>query len=269
VLIKVGLRGMPALTFAGLRYGLAFVCLIGVWLVRRPDMVQFTRQDWLRLAGLGVLYYAITQGTQFVGLSYLPAVTVSLILNFTAPLTALLGLVFLGERSGLRQWGGIGLFVAGALVYFYPADFPLGAWIGLGVMLVGVGANAASSVLGRGINRGGRLDPLTVTTVSMGVGAALLLAGGAAMQGFPELGWQDWLIVFWLALVNTALAFTLWNRSLQTLTAVESSVINGTMLVQIAVLAMVFLGESLNLRQVGGLILAGLGALLVQLRPGA
>ena len=33
---------------------------------------------------------------------------------------------------------------------------------------------------------------------------------------------------------NTALAFTLWNGALRTLSAMESSLINGTMLVQIA-----------------------------------
>ena len=40
----------------------------------------------------------------------------------------------------------------------------------------------------------------------------------------------------WLALVNSAFAFTLWNRTLRTLSATESSVINNTMLIQIAIL---------------------------------
>ena len=38
-------------------------------------------------------------------------------------------------------------------------------------------------------------------------------------------------------MVNTAFAFTLWNLSLQRLTAVESAGVNNTMLIQIAVLA--------------------------------
>ena len=37
------------------------------------------------------------------------------------------------------------------------------------------------------------------------------------------------------------------------------------MLIQIAVLAWLFLGESLGIRQVGGLLLATIGTLLVQL----
>ena len=85
------------------------------------------------------------------------------------------------------------------------------------------------------------------------------------MQGVPALSWQSWAIIGWLALVNTAVAFTLWNHSLRTLSAMESSIINNTMAVQIPVLAVIFLGERLNGRQVLGLVVAIVGALLVQL----
>jgi drug/metabolite transporter (DMT)-like permease len=76
------------------------------------------------------------------------------------------------------------------------------------------------------------------------------------------------MVIGWLAVVNTALAFTLWNSSLRILSATESSIINNTMLVQIAVLAWLFLGERLSMGEVAGLILASSGALLVQVaRP--
>ena len=81
---------------------------------------------------------------------------------------------------------------------------------------------------------------------------------------YAMIGWQEWLLIAWLALVNTALAFTLWNRSLQSLTAVESSVLNGLMLPQIVLLAWIFLGEGIHIKEMAGLALVGLGALLVQ-----
>ena len=67
-------------------------------------------------------------------------------------------------------------------------------------------------------------------------------------------------------MANTAFAFVLWNRTLRRLTAVESSVANNTMLVQISILAWVFLGEALSARGVVGLVLAAVGTLIVQLR---
>ena len=73
------------------------------------------------------------------------------------------------------------------------------------------------------------------------------------------------MIVGWLAAANTALAFWLWNRAQAVLSALESSLINNTMLIQIAVLAVLFLGERLGAMQVAGLSLAGAGVLFVQL----
>jgi drug/metabolite transporter (DMT)-like permease len=138
--------------------------------------------------------------------------------------------------------------------------------IGLIVAGVGVLANALSSILGRHINRSGKLEPMAVTVVSMGVGAVVLLAVGVAVQGLPRLTARDWAIILWLAAVNSALAYTLWNHTLRTLSAMESSIINNTMLFQIALLAWGFLGEKLTRQEVTGMILAALGTLIVQIR---
>jgi drug/metabolite transporter (DMT)-like permease len=56
---------------------------------------------WLRLVLLGLLFYAVTQGAQFLSLVYLPAVTTSLLLSFTTILVSLLGIVLLRERPTL------------------------------------------------------------------------------------------------------------------------------------------------------------------------
>ncbi|MCA9999880.1 MAG: DMT family transporter [Anaerolineales bacterium] len=267
VLIKIGLKDIPALTFAGLRYGLAFLCLLPFfWRGGGPDEVrQLNRAGWLSLLGLGLIFYALTQGAQFVGLAYLPAVTVNVMLGFTSIVVALLGVGLLGERPSPWQWLGMLVAISGGLLYFYPVQIPQAQLVGFVAVTVGVLANAGSAVLGRSINRAGRLRPLTITTVSMGIGAMLLLVAGIVTQGFPALRWQSWAIIGWLALVNTAFAFTLWNVSLRTLSAMESSIINNTMAVQIPILAVIFLGERLNGRQVAGLVVAIIGALLVQL----
>ncbi len=268
VLIKIGLEDLPALTFAGLRYTLAFLCLLP--LAARSGQLQPLRKlparSWARLLLLGLLFYSLTQGAQFVSLYYLPAITVSLMLSFTTILVALLGIFTLHERPASVQWAGAGLYVAGVLVYFYPLFVPQGELIGLAVAIAGVLANALSSILGRHVNRSGELEPLAVTVVSMGAGGLVLLGAGVAAQGLPRLTLTHWGIILWLAVVNTALAFTLWNHTLRTLSAMESSIINNTMLIQIAVLAWLFLGESLSWRMVLGMVLAALGTLLVQIR---
>lgn len=268
VIIKLGLKDIPPLTFAGLRYFIAFVSLLPF--VFRKDKLtaikSLDRNTWRKLVLLGIIFYTATQGTQFIGLSLLPSVTVSLWLNFTPIIVALLGIVLLSEIPTKQQWIGTFLFIVGIIVYFFPVALSSEQVLGLIVMTIGVLANSGSAILGRDINRSGKHHPLIVTTISMGVGAILLLVAGISLQGLPTLNTTNIIYLLWLALINTAFAFTLWNLSLRSLTAMESSIINGTMLIQIAVLAWIFLGESISIKEIGGMAIAVVGALLVQIK---
>jgi drug/metabolite transporter (DMT)-like permease len=265
VLIKTGLDEIPALTFAGLRYALAALVLLPFVIGRihrRGRDVLPTGRAWTSIVVLGVVFYAVTQGAQFMALERLPAQTTTLILSFSPVLVALFGAVFLAERLALAQWIGVAGYLAGASLFL---GVPHGAAIGIAIASGGLAGNAGASVIGRSVNRRGDSDPLMVTATSMSIGAVILLVAGIATQGMPAVSASAWLIIGWLAVVNTAFAFVLWNVTLRTLPAVESSVINNTMLVQIAVLAWVFLGESLGVRQIVGLAVAAVGVLVVQL----
>jgi drug/metabolite transporter (DMT)-like permease len=267
VLVKIGLEEIPALTFAGLRYTIAFVVLIPFALRKKQihQLKSFPRTMWIRLIVLGVLFYSITQGSNFWALVYLPAATTSLLFNFTPVIVAILSALFLHEPTKANQMVGVIVFLLGTFVYFYPMQIPFGEILGLTIAAVGVLANGFSSVLGRHINRDSGLDPSMVTVISMGVGAIVLLSVGLITQGLPNLTWRHWIIILWLAVVNSAFAFTLWNQTLRSLSATESSVINNTMLVQIAILAWIFLGEELDLRELIGLGIATVGVMVFQL----
>ena len=269
VLVKIGLKAsLPAITFAGLRYFIAFLCLlpfITINSTHRNTLRTFSRATWGQLALLGFVFYTLTQGAQFISLSFLPAATLSLLLNFSPIFVALLSSFLKDEPPSIVQWGGILLSVIGAIMYFLPLEIPTGQIFGLIIALIGVLANSGSSLLGRRVNQQSGLSPVLVTAISMGIGGLLLLIFGTMAQGFGTLNLMQWLIIGWLAVVNTAVAFTLWNNTLKTLTAVESSIINSTMLPQIAILAWLFLDEPLNSRQIFGIVLVGSGTLIVQL----
>jgi drug/metabolite transporter (DMT)-like permease len=193
-------------------------------------------------------------------------VTVNLVLSFTAILVAVMGVFVITEIPSSLQWAGMVVSLGGALVYFYPLRIANTEAAGLAAALVCVLANVAASLFGRKINRSRDISPLIVSLVSMGVGGPLLLAFGVAAQGMPHLTITHWGILFWLALLNTAFAFTLWNQTQRLLTAVESSVINNTMTVQVPILAVLFLGEQMSGKEIVGLVLAILGVALVQMR---
>jgi len=271
ILIKKGLEDIPPLTFAGLRYLLASMVLAPLVCMKthRREFRKLSRRSWLSLALLGVIFYALTQGIQFIGLSLISPVTVSLMLNFTPLAVLLMGLPMSGERPGPFQLVGILVFLAGVLLYFLPLGSLAGEKTGIAVMVLGVLANAGSSVLGRRVNRERDISPVIITFVSMTVGALILTVLGLLIEGLPRMGARSVLYLLWLAVINTALAFTLWNYSLRTLTAVESSIINGTMLIQIAVLSVIFLEVELSGRKAAALAVAALGAVLVQMKAGS
>ena len=265
VLIKVTLIEIPPLTFAGLRYVLAALVLIPSFFRYREQLRALTGRDWGRLAVLGLCFYTITQGGQFLTLHLLDAVTVSLILNFTSVLVAFFGLIGLNEKPSKRQWLGIAIFITGVLIYFYPAIALTRNTIGLIAAGITVCGNTAASILGRAINRQKQIPTSVVTVISMGIGAVVLLGVGLAVEEFPHFSVRNAGVIFWLSVVHTAFAFNLWNKSLQVLSAVESSIINNTMLIQIALLAWVFLGETLDLVEIAGLALAAVGIFLSQI----
>ncbi len=268
VFIKIGLReNVPPVTFAGLRYSIAAACLFPFILINptlRAHYRRMTPRHWAGLTILGLIYYTATQGLQYVALAVLPAATLTLLLSMTPLVVGLASSWSLKESLSAPQWIGIIIMLVGTAVYFFPIDLPREQLIGVGWGVLALLANGTSALLGRRINQGS-FPPLVVTATSMGIGAVVMVAIGLATEGVPVLSAQTWLITIMLAVVNTAIAFTLWNHTLRTLTAVESSVINNTMTVQIAILALVFLWETLTWQQIGGLGLAIVGVMAVQL----
>lgn len=268
VFVKIGLQDIPPITFAGLRYFTAFLILAAFLFFNeaKHEVKQLSKRMWQRLIVLGILMYAATQGAVFVTLDHLPAVTTNLLMSFSTIGVATLSIFWLSEKPTWLQWGGILLAISGAMIYFLPVSIRQSQMVGVIVGLAGMTTNVISSVLGREINRAEAHHPLLVTVISMGAGSILLLVAGFAIEQPPVMTLQGWGIILWLALANTAFAFTLWNHTLRTLTATQSSVIGGTMMIWVPILAYLFIGENITSKEILGLVVTGIGTLIVQLR---
>jgi len=268
ILIKWGLRDIPPLTFAGLRYLVAFLVLLPFAMSKanRGALASLSRRSWLLLTALGVLFYTFGVGGQFVALSYLPTITTRLLFAFSTVIVALLSGLLLRERPTGWQWIGICIALTGIYVYFHPVNVAPSQLAGIPAALIGMSSLAGATIVGRSIGKSRVASPLLVSAVSMGAGSVLLLTFGVLLQGMPAVSLQNWLIIGWMSVVNTSFAFVLWNHSMRTLRAVESSIITNVMVVEIAVLAWVFLGERLTPLDFVGLGLVIAGTLVVQLR---
>lgn len=265
VLVKIGLTQLSPLTLVALRYVVASAILVPLALARGEAKLLRETKNLLKMVFLGLTGYTVAQGLQCLGLFYLPAVSVTFILNFTPVIVLALGVAFLGEYPTHLQLVGMGLVLLGAYLFF---NAPLSAYtlLGVAITLVSGFGWAAYMVSGRLMFLRERISPLGMTAFSMGFGTAILAAAAFSLEGLSAISLSSWGIVIWLGVANTALAFFLWNHALQRLEAFEISVLQNTMLVQIAVLSWLFLGEELTVMKLIPMALVLVGALIVQLR---
>jgi drug/metabolite transporter (DMT)-like permease len=267
VIIKFGLEEIPPLTFAGLRYLMASSILIVFISARanlRTSLKGQTSRWWLRLILYGIVFITLTQGGQFLALSYLPSIHLSLLLNLTPIVVLFLSVPILRETPSAREFILVFLGLFGVILFFFPLDLLVVPIIGLAVGIGELLANSASSIMGRHINRDKSISEYVVTGISMTVGSVILVCIGILVEGYVILSPTAILMISWLAIVNTAIAFVLWHRSMQVLRAIDMTLINSTMMPQIVLLSILFLGEFPSPQQWVGLILLAASVFGVQ-----
>ncbi len=197
---------------------------------------------------------------QFIGLDQTDPVSFNFVFQAGIPLMlALTAGMILKESTTWWEWLGVAAVVLGAWVFF-PVR-PIGA-DGRGVFLAGVAAAVigTSNLIQRQVLREDETSALEVTTVSMTIGAAIL--GGLAffVDSRPSLDLRLIFLLLVLGVVNTAVAFFIWHRAIQTLRALHIGVIASTQLIFVPVLAVWFLDEPFGFRRALGslIVLAGI-----------
>jgi len=249
-------EGIGPLTLSGLRYLLASLILFAFGAgrgMRRGS--ENPLSPWMFLL-LGLMGYAVAQGLQYVGQSFLTPTQSSLCLSVGNTVC-----VVLADRLSLRENQTRGdlakllLLLAGISMYYYP-------WDGAGLSAAGIGFMALSSVgyalnmtLNRRLLTAGRANARALVAFPMLAGAVILLAAGILREGAPVITGRLMLILLYLSGVSGALGFYLWTRSQQHLTAFESSGINNLMLVEIALMDFLAFGRRFTPLQLAAIAL--------------
>jgi len=212
------------------------------------------------VVALGALLYTAVPALQFLGLDQTEAVTFNFVFQAGIPLVlALTAGVILRERTAWWEWLGVAVVVAGAWVFFPVA--PLGA-DARGVILAAAAAVfiGASNLIQRRVLREATTSALEVTTLSMTIGASLLAVAATLTSGPPNLNLKLVVLLLVLGVINTAVAFFIWHRAMQTLRALHAGVIASTQLIFVPVMARWYLSEQFGLRRALGsaIVLVGI-----------
>ena len=263
VVVKLGLETLGPLTIAGLRYLLGSLVLLPFMLFRKSARGPISKNLWLRLILIGISSYTIGNGALFWGLKFIPATTGSFLMGLIPLLVLIGGATFLKEIPTGWQIVGVLLSLFGSGLFFSGGLLP-GETRGVYILALGLLGFMAFSLLGRGIARDKELDTLRLTTLPLLMGGGITLALALFVEGWPVFSWKAGLIVAWLAIINTALGYILYNHSLQELTALEMNMVMSLSPLFTALLGWFMLGEGLSPVQFAGMLVMIAGVILVQ-----
>jgi drug/metabolite transporter (DMT)-like permease len=267
--IKLGLADLPPLTFAGIRFVIAFAILfllIGARHIRLPT----NQRDWLLLVVTGVLSFSLNYGLVFWGEQYISSGLAAL-LQATTPA---FGLVFAHlhlpkERMTWAKIFGVVLGVFGVGVVFSNQLAVAGnrALAGCVALVLSSIFAAYSNVLVKTYGR--NLEPAILAAGQMFFGLLPLLLIGIPLEGNP-LGyrWTPMAVVslFYLAIVGSVIAFMLYYWLIRNMDVTKSMLISLVTPVVAVILGMVVLREELNWRTIAGgaMIIVGIGIIVVR-----
>jgi drug/metabolite transporter (DMT)-like permease len=270
--------GIDAARLSQLRVTLAFLILLVVVAVTRPETLRIRRAELPILLVYGILGIAMTQFLYFVSISRLP-VGVALLIEFTAPIMVALWFRFgRHEDVGSRVWGGLALALVGlALVGQVWLGFTLD---GVGVV-AGFGAAAALALYyllaDRQVRGPHARDPVSLTMWGFGA-AALFWAIAQPWWSFP---WSDlagvgypmgedgaavplWALCTYMVVLGTVVPFWLVVVSLHHINASQASIVGMTEPLLAIFIAWVALGETLAVVQILGAVTVLAGVLLAE-----
>ena len=268
VVSKVVLDVFPPFILLTLRLMLGALALGIVILMRgrRP----ISRDQSLRLLGIGVVGFGVSVGLQFVGTDLSSAANAALITSASPAFILLFGALLLGEPVTLRRLAALALASLGILAVLNPASADLSQGTSRGNLAL-IGAAITWGLYSVLVKQASRQAPTAEVSllgfvgglfVSIPLGIVESRQGTAGPASLPIL-----LGVIYLGLVSTALAMYLWNRSLALLEAGLVSLLFFAQPVVGVGLGAVFLGEDLGLAFWVGSALIGTGLLLAAL-PG-
>ena len=241
--------GIGPLTLSGLRYLLAALLLFGLGRGNKQGGNHILPLRMIIL--LGFLGYAVSQGLQYVGQSYLTPTQSSLFLSVgNTMFVMIVDRIWLRENQTKRDLVKLLFLLSGIFLYYYPWDSTNLSVAGMIFMALSSVGYALNMTLNRRLLTARRADARKLVAQPMLAGAVILTSVGLAVEGMPVMTGRLFLILAYLSCISGALGFYLWTKSQLHLTAFESSGINNLMLIEIALMDFFIFNRSFSTIQI-------------------
>lgn len=265
VVSDVVLKIIPPFTLLTMRLILAALVMGVLVYWRRKNLRWPSRNDALKMIGVGVLGYGVSVGAQFVGTDLSTSMNGALITSASPAFILIFAALLLHEKLTPQRQSAVVLATIGVLVILdlSQADFSSAAFAGNIALAVAALTWGLFSVLLKKVSE--NTDTMIVSL--FGFAGALLLTVPAALieSGSRSIGTIDGGIILgilYLGVVSTAGAMWFWNQAFTLVDASVGSLFFFAQPLVGAVLSVLVLGQALTSNLLIGGALIGLGVLL-------
>ncbi|MEM8894023.1 MAG: DMT family transporter [Bacteroidota bacterium] len=247
-------------------FALPIYLLIDIFLSKKPEGVTLGKRDYVGVLIAGIVGYYLASLFDFQGLLYISASLERLIL-FTYPtIVILISRFFLKEQITTKQYLGIGITYLGMLVIFLPrlfiepdADF----WLGAGLVFLSALTYAFFLVTsGKYIPRFGTIR-FTAWSLSISAFCVLVHFALTNESSILEQSEEVYYLGGAMAVFATVIPSFLISGAIKRMGASNMSIIGSLGPVSTIVLAIIFLGETLDWYQLIGAVIVISGVVWV------
>ncbi len=211
VITKGAFSEVSPLAFAFVRFLLMTLLAFAVLAARGGGRMRGARRaDWLRFVTAGITGYTLYQLGFVLGLERTSPFSSSLLIAMV-PLFTVMILAIMGERTPLRGWLGIGVALAGAVVFLSDKGGG-GTRLGDAFSLGAAVAFALYGVVNRPLVV--RYPPETYTAYTVLAGSVPLLAvstPAALAQDWTAVSAWGWFAIVYMVVLPVYVAYMLWN----------------------------------------------------------
>ena len=268
--IKLGLRDLPPVSFAGIRFVVAAAILWGIVAARRIPVPREARA-WALIAGTGFIQFTLNYGLLFWGERHVSS-GLAAVLQATIPAFGLvIAHAYLPQdRLSPAKVAGVALGIGGvAMIFSNQMTFEgKDALLGSVAIVAGAFCAAYASVLVKA--RGRDLDPVVLSAGQMTVGLVPLLFVGFSLEGSPfAFHWTTlaWICVLYLAIMGSVVAFILYYWLIRRMDVTKTMLISLVTPVLAVLLGMATLGETFTWRVLAGTAAIVSGIAFIGLLP--
>lgn len=236
-------------------------------LIKKKQLKPLEKQDWWKFLLLGIINIPINQFLFLTGVQLSSPPNIALAYALTPAFVLIIATVFLREAINWKRTLGIGIAIGGTVMILAEKgfDFSSDSFLGDLMALTASFSWAIYTILGKTLSRKYGAAYMTGMAMIMGLLSYIpIYFIHPAEFVFTAITGVQWLQIFYLGAITSAVGYALWYLALTKIDASKVSVFNNIQPIFTTILTMIFFAYSPSLIfMLGGLLIIS-GVIITQ-----